>query len=188
MGSLYGGILINSRRFCKKKDFSLEVLYGEGEEENKTDANEIADIVTKHFGGQFDLTIEEDANDLILSDLSSKGDKTGFVKMSTEQGIPEDVAERVFGGLTAKFLPDEAEADVRELGDYTPTYEEFLQSISKLDPKSAGGPSGLTYLLVQYWPQNVKERVYNVIKTSWEGKLPMKEWGDKLLQIIPKIK
>ena len=132
------------------KDFSLEVLYGEGEEPNKTDADEIADIVTKHFGGQFDLTAEEDANDLILSDLSSKGDKSGFVKMSTEQGIPEDVAERVFGGLTAKHLPEEAESDVKELSDYTPTYDEFPQSISRLDPKSAGGPSGLTYLLVQY--------------------------------------
>ena len=65
------------------KDFSLEVLYGEGEEPKKTDADEIADIVTKHFGRQFDLTAEEDADDLILSDLSSKGDKAGFVKMST---------------------------------------------------------------------------------------------------------
>ena len=170
------------------KDFSLEVLYGEGEEPNKTDSDKIAGIVTKHFGGQFDLTAEEDANDLILSDLSSKGDKAGFDKMSTEQGIPEDVAERVFGGLTAKHLPEEAESDVQELGEYTPTYDEFLQSISSLDPKSAGGPSGLTYLLVQYWPENVKERVYEVIKTSWAGKLPMKEWGDKLVQIIPKIK
>ena len=62
------------------KDFSLEVLYGEGEEDNKTDADEIADIVTKHFGRQFDLTADEDANDLTLSDLSSKGDKAGFAR------------------------------------------------------------------------------------------------------------
>ena len=107
----------------KDKDFLLKVLYREEEEGNKTDTDEIADIVTKHFGKRFDLTIEEDANDLILSELSSKGDRAEFVKMSTEKKVPEDVAERVFGSLTAEFLPDEAEADVRELGEYTPTYK-----------------------------------------------------------------
>ncbi len=36
----------------------------------------------------------------------------------------------------------------KELDLYTPSFEEFNSYIETLNPNSAGGPSGLTYLLV----------------------------------------
>jgi hypothetical protein len=58
--------------------------------------------------------------------------------------------------MEMKEISDEGRRVSANLGKYIPTYDEFVAYIGHLDPKSAWGPSGLTYLLVQYWPNNVK--------------------------------
>ena len=52
----------------ENKDSSLEVLYGVND--NMTDATEIAEEVTRHFGGQFSLTQEERRCDVNLSRMA----------------------------------------------------------------------------------------------------------------------
>ncbi len=51
--------------------------------------------------------------------------------------------------MADKPLPLEARAQAEMLNDYIPSLADFNGYIKNLDPKSAGGPSDLTYLLVQ---------------------------------------
>ena len=74
------------------------------------------------------------------------------------------------------------------LTTYIPTLEDFKIHIKYLNPRSAGGPSGLTYLLVQQWPDKIKDKIYEDLKRNWLDKTPSKLWSLKLLQTIPKKK
>ncbi len=57
-----------------------------------------------------------------------------------------------------------------------------------MNPRSAGGPSGLRYLLVELWPEEVKEKIYEELRLNWVEKKTSKLWSMKLLQTIPKKK
>ena len=130
-----------------------------------TDPNEVAKIVTEFFKSWFNSSDEDDIRDKEISDFSTTGDKAGWDKMAGDMGIPLEHANEVLEGMTDKPLPLEAQAKAALLNDYIPSLTEFNNYIKTLDPKSAGGPSGLTYLLVQQWPG----------------------WGRRWLQPIPKI-
>jgi len=102
-------------------------------------------------------------------------------------GIEENVANELWTGMTNKELNEEAKVESEGLDQYLPTFEEFCEYIKTLNPRSAGGPSGLTYVLVQYWPENVKKRVYNALKEAWEKRKIIPGWGRRFLKPIPKI-
>ena len=170
----------------EEKDFTLEVLYGKLE--NITDAEEIASIITKFFEEWFSLTDEGEHNDDELSRYSELNDRGSFLEMAGRLGIKEEAANNIFEGLKDKEIPEDGRAEEEALSKYTPTFDEFKNYIKALNPRSAGGPSGLTYLLVQYWPDNVKERIYNAIREAWDKKSVIKGWGRRLLKTIPKIK
>jgi hypothetical protein len=69
--------------------------------------------------------------------------------------------------MVDKPICEEARIEGLGLDTYIPSLEEFNNYIKKLNPRSAGGPSGLTYFLVSCWPANVLERVYNAISKVW---------------------
>ena len=77
-----------------------------------------------------------------------------FLKMSEEIKVPEEVALMVREELSNKHVSEECMAEARQLKDHVPTYEEFTTHIKHLNPRSAGGPSGLTYLITQLWPED----------------------------------
>ena len=170
----------------EEKDFTLDVLYGKLE--NITDAEEIARIITKFFEEWFSMTEEGEQNDDELSRFSELNDRNSFLAMTGRLGIKEEAANSIFEGLKDKEIPEEGRTEGEALSKYTPTLDEFKSYIKALNPRSAGGPSGLTYLLVQYWPENVKERIYNAIREAWDKKSVIKGWGRRLLKTIPKIK
>ena len=68
--------------------------------------------------------------------------------------------------MVDKPICEEARIEGLGLDTYIPSLEEFNDYIKTLNPRSAGGPSGLTYLLVSCWPANVRERVYNSISKA----------------------
>ena len=112
----------------------------------------------------------------------------GFTKMAGDMGIPEDVSGRVRGGFLSKEVDRACLEESKTLTTYIPTLEEFKTHIKHLNPRSAGGPSGLTYLLFQQWPDEIKDKIYEDLKRDWLDKTPSKLWSLKLLQTIPKKK
>ena len=108
--------------------------------------------------------------------------------MAERLGIKEEAANNILEGLKDKKIAEEGRIEGEALSKYTPTFDEFKNYIKALNPRSAGGPSGLRYLLVQYWPENVKERIYNAIREAWDKKAVIKGWRRRLLKTIPKIR
>ena len=101
--------------------------------------------------------------------------------------MPTKTTEKIFNGMTDKWICEEGMKESRGLSEYAPTYEEFVGYISKLNPRSAGGPFGLTYLLVQRWNGDIKKKVYEELREKWKARKVPEGWGDRLMQIIPKI-
>jgi hypothetical protein len=167
-----------------KTDFSLEVIYGT--EGNITDADEVARTVTDLFGSTFSQEESSKIQDARLGVAAEANDKTGFLDIAENLKVPPHVAVKVFEGMQPKPIPDIGLEESEGLANFTPTLHEFKNYIKCLNPRSAGGPSGMTYLLVQYWPDNVKERVYTSIKEDWIARKPFKSWGIRILQVIPK--
>ena len=89
--------------------------------------------------------------------------------------------------MTDKEIPLGAVEEANALNDYSPSLQEFNDYIDTLNPRSAGGPSGLTYLLVQQWPMNVRERVHGSLSKAWKDRERIPGWGRRWLQPIPKI-
>ena len=69
----------------------------------------------------------------------------------------------------------------------TPTYAEFLTAIKKASPKSAPGPSGLSYFMLQKLTAETTEAIYSRMLELWNtGEFPL--WmHKKLLYPLPKI-
>jgi hypothetical protein len=154
-----------------------------------TDGDEIAAEVNNIFGQNwFFQTEEEKLKGIKLRGLMETGCGKGFDKMSEEMNIPEDVSQRVRSGLLTKEFDTLCLEESKSLSKYVPTLEEFKAHIDHLNPRSAGGPSGLTYLLVQLWPDEIKDKIYEELKRGWVDKSPSKLWSMKLLQTIPKKK
>ena len=176
---------ILKRVMAKTSNFSMEVLYHP--DGNITDPDEVANIVTTFVETWLSSPDEEDGRDADISDFSTKGDRTGWNKLAGDLGIPLEHAEEVLAGMADKPLSSEAKAEAELLNDYIPSLADFNGYIKNLNPKSAGGPSGLTYLIVQQWPDNVRERVYDVLADAWKRRVTIPGWGRRWLQPIPKI-
>ena len=67
-----------------------------------------------------------------------------------------------------------------------PSREEFGAYIKTLDPSSAGGMSGLTYLMVKLWPTEILDHAYKCLDQTWVSKGTFPDWGDRWLAPIPK--
>jgi len=171
----------------EQKEFSLEVLYKPGG--NITDPYAIAKEVSDTFGGSwFNQTDDERQRGKEIRTTMSKPLEEGFMDIIGSESIPPGVVCRVYEGMKTKEVGVECELDSKHLLHYVPSFEEFKGAIEILNPRSAGGPSGLTYLLVQYWPDEVKKIVYEDLRKCWINKTPSKQWGLKFLQTIPKDK
>ena len=101
--------------------------------------------------------------------------------------VHEEYAVDVLEGMKDKDITEEGKIEAGLLSNYTPTLEEFNDYIDTLNPRSAGGPSGLTYLLAQQWPENVRSRMYDCLKEAWIERKAVPGWGRRWLQPIPKI-
>ncbi len=69
-------------------------------------------------------------------------------------------------GLLQKEVNEGCLTEAKDLARFVPSLEEFKTHIKHLNPRSAGGVSGLTYLLVQQWPDEIKDKVYEELRNS----------------------
>ena len=78
-----------------------------------------------------------------------EGDEKAFGEAAREMKIPQKVIESVWKGFKKKELVEEGRKEAEKLEEYYPTLEEFKEYITKMNPHSTGGISGLTYYMVQ---------------------------------------
>ncbi len=169
----------------KSNSFSLDVLYDK--DGNITDPDEVARIVTEFFKKWFDSSDEDEVRDDQVAKFSAAGNEKGWFDLSEKLGIPWNHAKEVLEGMRDKESNEAIKKESTELDNYVPTLEEFNSYIKTLNPNSAGGPSGLTYLLVQQWPANVRERVHGALSEAWKSRTSVPGWGRRWLQPIPKV-
>ena len=136
----------------------------------------------------FFQTEEERERGVNLRRMMKDGCGIEFDKLSGDMGIPDDVSPPIRVGLLKKPASMECIEESKELAHYVPSLEQFKSHIKHLNPRSAGGPTGLTYLLVQLWPDEVKGKIYEELRINWVEKRTSKLWSMKLLQAIPKKK
>ena len=170
---------------ARSSTFSLDIIYGK--DDNTIDADEIARIVTEFFALWFNSTDDDDARDAEVAKCTKEVNEEEWRSLASKLNIPWQDAKEVLNGMVDKPISEEARIEGLGLDTYTPSLEEFNDYIKRLNPRSAGGPSGLTYLLVSCWPANVRERVYNAISKAWTDRTNVPGWGRRWLQPIPKI-
>ena len=90
-------------------------------------------------------------------------------------------------GYGKKEISDEGKKAAENLNEYIPTYEEFEKEISRMNPHSTGGISGLTYFMVQKWEERVKKKIFEELREFWIRKKVPEGWGDRMLAPIPKV-
>ncbi len=54
-------------------------------------------------------------------------------------GVGQEASERIWRGMKKKPISDEGKLEGEGLLDYVPTYEEFEETIEKMNPHSTGG-------------------------------------------------
>ena len=152
-----------------------------------TDGAKIASLVTAFFSKWFSRLPEEKDRDKRLADCVLKSDKIAWNKLISDTGIPTGVGDSLWQAFQPRPLSLEGLKDADELANYTPSFDEFVKYISSLNPRSAPGFSGLSYLMVKLWPDSVVERAYGCLVKAWSDKVGLEGWGTRLLAPIPKI-
>jgi hypothetical protein len=123
---------------------------------------------------------------ILLADCVIRKDKTAWDVLTRDCSIPPSASEPLWTAFSPKPLSDEGLREARELEHYIPTLQEFKLHINTLNPRSAAGFSGLSYLMVQFWPDLVVERAYECLREAWLRKEGLEGWGTRLLAPIPK--
>ena len=132
---------------AKSKSFSLDVLYSD--DGNTTDADEISRIVTEFFKEWFSTSPDDSWRDEGAADLSGAGDTEGWKALANRLNVKWELASEILDGMKDKPISAEGVSASKALNDYCPSLEEFNGYIETMNPRSEGGPSGLTYLMVQ---------------------------------------
>ena len=109
--------LVLKRIIGDRKDFSLETLKGKGG--NITDAKEIANGLKEHFGSGFSTSEMERELDRDVSEAT--GNKKEFLELTGQLFIPTDTAERIFDGMSDKWICEEGMEESKGLSEHTPT-------------------------------------------------------------------
>jgi hypothetical protein len=173
IGAVIRSIMANS------KSFSLEVLYDPAG--NVTDSEEISRIVTAFFREWFNASDEDRSRDEEVAKHSGESNTKGWLGLAERLKVHEEHAVDVLEGMKDEDITEEGKVEAGLLSTYTPTLEEFNNYIDTLNPRSAGGPSGLTYLLAQKWPENVRSRMYDCLKEAWIERKAVPGWGRRWL-------
>ena len=142
---------------ARSSTFSLDIIYGK--DDNTIYADEIARIVTEFFALWFNSTDDDDARDAEVAKCTKEVNEEEWRSLASKLNIPWQDAKEVLNGMVDKPISEDARIEGLGLDTYTPSLEEFNDYIKRLNPRSAGVPTGLTYLLVSCWPANVRERV-----------------------------
>jgi hypothetical protein len=155
-------------------------------DETITDGEKVAKLITAFFAKWFARLPEEQDRDKRLAACVLSKDKSAWTELVLSCGIPSNVSEKLWQAFQPRPLSKEGEREAAELNGYVPSLEEFKDYISTLNPRSAPGFSGLSYLMVKLWPEPVTERAYECLKEAWLKREGLEGWGIRLLAPIPK--
>ena len=158
-----GGVIQNI--MGRRKGFKMEILVIDGV--LSADSHKISAAITKFFEAWFARTDEEGDRDKKIAHIISTSNKDEWDNISREMSIPEHVSNRIWLGFSRRGLPDDAVSEGRQLSLMRPTRLEFGNYIKTLNPSSAGGMSGLTYLMVKLWPTEILDQAYNCLDETW---------------------
>jgi hypothetical protein len=177
-----GGIIKNI--MGRPSSFTMESIR-QGEE-TITDGKMIAKLITSFFSQWFARLPEEKDRDKRLSECVLGNDLEGWNALTTSCGIPPEVSSTLWGAFAPKQLSEDGRRDAAGLSEYVPSLDEFKRYIGKLNPRSAPGFSGLSYLMVKLWPDSLIDRAYECLREAWLERKGLKGWGIRLLAPIPK--
>ena len=77
-----------------------------------------------------------------------EGDEKAFEEAAREMKMPGKAIESVWKGFKRKELEEEGRKEAEMLDEFIHSQEEFKEYITKMNPHSTGGISGLTYYMV----------------------------------------
>ena len=158
-----GGVIQNI--MGRRKGFKMESLLIDGV--LTADSNIISSAVTKFFEEWFARSEEESDRDKKIAHIISSGNRSEWDLISVEMSIPSNVSEKIWSGFQKRVLPAEAVSEGADLSLMRPAREEFGAYIKTLNPSSAGGMSGLTYLMVKLWPTEILDHAYRCLDETW---------------------
>jgi hypothetical protein len=118
------------------------------EEKVITDGKAVAELITSFFAKWFARLPAEKERDRILADCVIRNDKNSWDSLIGKCSIPLSASDPLWAAFCPKPLSDEGKREALELENYIPTFTEFKQHIETLNPRSAAGFSGLSYLMV----------------------------------------
>ena len=101
--------------------------------------------------------------------------REAFLQKTAGSGVPEVRCAHLWSHFQRKAVPlEESEAFEASMAE-APTIEEWLGRVKSLPKKSAPGPSGLTYDMVQCWSRPIHEMVLAAHVALWKkGQVPKK--------------
>ena len=101
--------------------------------------------------------------------------------------IPTRILTSIWNAMYS--VPEQKRAKVEsdlQWDQLAPTLSEFVQSISNAPKKSAGGPTGATYKLLNLLPDQTKVVLYLALLECWETRTIPAFWNKKLLHLLGK--
>ena len=109
-----------------------------------------------------------------------------FLAKTALSGIPEVLRSHMWTSFQRKVVQEGPAAAFATSVSLPPTIDEWMSRVRSLPKKSAGGPSGLTYDMVQCWPLEIHVAVLAAHNALWAaGRIPS-NWSQKWLVLIPK--
>ncbi len=151
-----------------------------------TDGERIASLVTAFFAKWFSRLPDEKERDRKLAECVLNEDKLSWDSLMAATMIPGEVGDTLWLAFQPRPLSSEGLIEAADLADYVPSLYEFKKYIDTLNPRSAPGFSGLSYLMVKLWPDAMVERAYDCLRDAWKNKVGLEGWGTRLLAPIPK--
>jgi len=171
----------------KNRGFDLSSL--RIDEEEVTDQDEINRAATDHMKMWFD---EKPAPfDGCLGGVGAKwrdvfAPEEDFLHRTAGSGIPHSLRSHMWKHFQKKDIDRTAMSDFSSLMAEPPSLDEWLSRVKGLPKKSAPGPSGLTYDMIQCWPVEIHRAVLDAHIELWHKGLSPGSWSRKWLVLIPK--
>ena len=114
------------------------------------------------------------------------GSRDSFFAAYAATNIPLHLLEIVWGAITD--IPNRPEVSARLEVEFKtpPSYERFIAAVESLKKGTAPGPSEISYVAIQAYPEEVLRQGYDILSEMWLQDQYPDEWQVRWLMPIPK--
>jgi len=181
------GVAIRYALGPKNQGFDLSSL--RIDEEEVTDQDEINAAATEHMRKWFEERPSAcpgclGGPDARWGDVFSPEEV--FLSRTAQSGIPGSLRSHLWRNFQKKELPPDSAAAFAVSVALPPSLDEGMARVKGLPKKSAAGPSGLSYDMIQCWPLEIHSAVLDAHNALWSKGLVPSNWSQKWLVLIPK--